>query len=120
MTEPRKQGSVWPGMPFMRGPQGADRLRQWLSQSNVIHAATLSRRERVLAHPWACKRLCEIFGYKRPQQWTGFVPPARGPDGELNTSPYRRALMELLHDVEEADKAIADLEVATAAAETED
>lgn len=95
--------SVWPEMLFMRGPKGAERLRVWLPEARRIRAAALARRDRVLAHDWARRRLCHIFSYARPEQWNGYVPPARDEHGQLNKSPYRRALIELLADVEAAD-----------------
>lgn len=40
-------------------------------------AANQARRERVLRHPDLARRLTEPpLGYKFPEQWNGFVPPA--------------------------------------------
>lgn len=53
-------------------------------------------RAAVLAHPDLSKRLCLLFGYKRPEVWNGFVPPRIGDDGRYNGSPYRAALIEIV------------------------
>lgn len=102
--EPGKASSVWPLMPFMRGQKAATRLRDLMPQLAAAHARAAARRERVLRHEWARKRLCSICGYKRAEQWNGHVPPARTPDGALNTSPVRRALVELLREVAEYEQ----------------
>lgn len=42
-------------------------------------AESAARRERVLRYPDLAKRLTEPpLGYKRPQDWSGWVPPATG------------------------------------------
>jgi hypothetical protein len=95
-TSPRAS-SVWPEMPFMRGPVGAQRLRELLPVLRDVRAKTAARRARVLAHEWACRRLCLILNLKDAQQWNGYVPPARDDYGS------RDALIKLLHDVAAAD-----------------
>lgn len=67
----------------------------------------VARRERVLKHHWAAKRLCAVFGYKSATQWNGYVPPRADPLPDTghqvakpNTSEHRTALMQLLKDVQ--------------------
>lgn len=108
MTKPSvKASSVWPEMPFMRGPAGAQRLRQWLPAQQQIRAKTAARRERVLAHEWARKRLSRILGVALVDvvKWNGFVPPATDQTGRPDHNPLRDDLMQLLHDVEAAELA---------------
>lgn len=96
---PAFKGGIWSQMPFMRGPKAAERLTQLTADLAIVSQAAQARRARVLAHPWAAKRLCLIFGYTRPEQWTGYVPPATTAEGDHNDSPLRAALLELLRDV---------------------
>lgn len=102
--EPRRIASVWPEMPVMRGPAGAERLREWLPRARQIREANASRRQRVLAHEWARTRLRHLLDLERAEQWTGFVPPVHDSSGGFNDSPVRRALVELLRDVEQAEQ----------------
>jgi hypothetical protein len=106
-TVPPRASSVWDATPPARGTRG--------QQLREIRAAAKQqadqRRARVLAHPWACERLCKIFGYKDATQWNGYVPPKadplpdRGPQVALpNTAPHRAALVQLLRDVAEFDR----------------
>lgn len=104
-----RASSVWPEMPFMRGPAGAQRLREWLPDYRQRRAATAARRERVLAHDWACKRLCLILGLTDARNWNGYVPELRNTDGAINPYENRRALIELLRDVDTADRNAAEL-----------
>ncbi len=67
-----------------------------------------ARRDRVLRHDWATKRLCVIFGYKQATQWSGYVPPRSDPADDHgpqlsrpNTSPHRAALVQLLRDIKQ-------------------
>lgn len=56
------------------------------------------RRRAVLAHPDLAERLCEDpLGYARPDQWTGFIPPAMW-NQQPNTSPRRKALVEIYEE----------------------
>ena len=96
---PAFKGGIWPQMPFMRGPKAAERMRQLNADLAIVSQAATTRRTRVLAHPWAAKRLCLIFGYSRPEQWSGYVPPATTAEGDHNDSPLRAALLELLREV---------------------
>lgn len=102
--DPRKASNLWPLVPFMRGPKAAQRLRDLAPQLAQAHALSEARRARVLRHEWARKRLCAICGYERAEQWTGYVPPTKNADGVLNTSPVRRALVELLYEIREYEK----------------
>lgn len=103
-TDSPRASSVWPEMPFMRGPTGAQRLREWLPKSREIRAATATRRERVLAHDWARTRLCQILLISDAQRWNGYVPPSRDEHGRPVRSELRRALIELLREVGAADQ----------------
>lgn len=98
-----RASSIWPQMPFMRGPAAAQRLREWLPQYRERRAEIAARRERVLAHEWARKRLCTILGLSDARNWNGYVPEARDADGRLNPYESRRALIELLREVAAAD-----------------
>lgn len=56
------------------------------------------RRRAVLAHADLAERLCEDpLNYARPDQWTGFIPPAMW-NQQPNTSPRRRALVEIYEE----------------------
>lgn len=61
----------------------------------------------VTAYPDLRDRLCQPpIGYKRPEQWTGYIPPAQLAAGEtgyvrLNDSPRRAALMKLVEEAAE-------------------
>lgn len=102
---PARMRSVWPEMPFMRGPDGAARLREWLPQQQEIRRKHAARRDRVLAHDWAASRLRLILGLSDARHWNGYVAPAT--DGRQNDSPIRAALLELLRDVEQAEQGMA-------------
>lgn len=91
---------MWMEMPFMRGPEGARRLGEWARAHVEIRRRCTERRTRVLSHDWAAARLCRIFRYTQAGNWNGYVPPARDEHDRLNTSPQRRELIELLHDIE--------------------
>ncbi|MCG5460823.1 hypothetical protein MED01_004249 [Micromonospora sp. MED01] len=100
-----RASSIWPQMPFMRGPVAAQRLRDWLPQYRERRAEVAARRERVLAHEWARKQLCTILGLSDARNWNGYIPEARNADGVLNPYESRRALIELLREVAAADGA---------------
>ncbi len=59
------------------------------------------RRRRLLAQPDIAKRLTgQPLNYKRPDQWTGYVPGAivtwrKNGTPIMNSSPYRAALLEI-------------------------
>lgn len=98
-----RASSVWPEMPFMRGPVGAQRLRELLPVLRDVRTKTEARRTRVLAHAWACRRVCLILNLKEAKQWNGYIPPARDDRGALTHNPVREALIELLKEVEAAE-----------------
>lgn len=104
-----RASSVWPEMPFMRGPAGAERLRAWLPDYRAKRNKNAARRERVLAHDWACKRLCQILNLTDARQWNGYVPPLKDADGRINPYESRRLLMGLLRDVAAADPQAVDM-----------
>ena len=103
--------SVWRDMPFTRHPKAKERLTELSAALTKASDDAKARRERVLKHEWAQKRLCQIFGYTKAEQWRGYIPPRLDPetDGEqsfrpLNQSPYRRDLIRLLHEVAEFER----------------
>ncbi|MFE9955860.1 hypothetical protein [Micromonospora sp. NPDC005299] len=100
-----RASSIWPQMPFMRGPAAAQRLREWLPQYRQQRNEIANRRERVLAYDWACKRLCQILSLSHARNWNGYVPPYKDADGRVNTYETRRELIELLREVAAADRA---------------
>ena len=60
MGNPRRISSVWTELPFMRGPQAAERLREWRQVHAEVKRQCAERRARVLAHDWAHKELCRV------------------------------------------------------------
>lgn len=98
-----RASSVWPEMPFMRGPVGAQRLRELLPVLRDVSIKTQARRDRVLAHQWACRRLCLILNLQDARQWNGYIPPALDDRGSASRNPIREALIELLKEVEAAE-----------------
>lgn len=105
---PPTASSVWVEMPFMRGPVGAQRLREWLPVVRDNRAQTATRRQRVLAHEWAGKRLCLILSLKEARHWSGYIPPAKDEHGRIRANPVRQDLIALLRDVEKADNLAAE------------
>lgn len=76
-----------------------------LMQQLAIHASkrgveidvttNAERRRAVLAHADLAERLCEEpLSFARPDQWTGYIPPAMW-QGTPNTSPRRKALVAI-------------------------
>lgn len=107
MSGPTRASSSWGSTPPAKGSRRFDLQR---IQREARETAQ-QRRERVLKHEWAAKRLCKIFGYASATQWNGYVPPKadplpdKGPQvAKPNTSPFRAALMQLLRDVEHFDQ----------------
>lgn len=105
-TAPPQASSIWGVLPGVTSP----RKRQLAALQAEARQQAAQRRERVLKHEWACARLCRIFGYKAAQQWNGYLPPARDPAEDrgaqlsrANTSPQRKALVQLFHDVAHFD-----------------
>jgi hypothetical protein len=76
--------------------------RAWRIAAKAAREQSNEQRKLVLRYPDIAARLCEApLGYKRPEQWTGYIPPARDAESEmgavpLNTSRYRTALMDIL------------------------
>lgn len=53
-------------------------------------------RDRILSHPDLAERLTQPpLDYPRPEMWNGFIPPTTCDTGALNTSPRRKALLDL-------------------------
>ncbi|WP_030437378.1 hypothetical protein [Actinoplanes subtropicus] len=106
-TVPPRASSLWAVMPAATAARKAELARlQADARKQAQH-----RRERVLKHEWAKQRLRKIFGYKAAEQWNGYMPPARDParnggdqSSPPNTSEHRKALMQLLRDVDEFDR----------------
>lgn len=105
-TIPPRASSLWDATPFARGARKLD-LQQ---RQRDARQQAQQRRERVLKHEWASKRLCTLFGYKSATQWNGYVPPAADPAenggaqlARRNTAPHRAALVQLLRDVAHFD-----------------
>lgn len=73
----------------------------------AAHAQLAEQRRLILAYPDLAAGLCrEPIGFKRPEQWTGYIPPTfdrERPDGTVpqNDSPVRAALMALLEQAAE-------------------
>lgn len=64
-------------------------------------AVNAHRRGLVLAHPDLAAKLAEQpLCFNRPDQWTGFVPPAIWCTGAINTSPVRVALLAVAAEAE--------------------
>jgi hypothetical protein len=98
-----RASSVWVEMPFMRGPVGAQRLRELLPVLRDVREKTQLRRARVLSHEWACRRVCLILNLPDARQWNGYIPPARDDHGRRPSNPIREALIELCKEVEAAE-----------------
>ena len=59
------------------------------------------RRAAVLAHPDLAAKLTEQpLNFARPDQWTGFIPPATTADHAINPSPVRAALVAIVAEAE--------------------
>ena len=71
------------------------------------HAQLVEQRRLILAYPDLAAQLCAPpLCFKRPEQWTGYIPPTfdrERPDGTVpqNDSPIRAALMALLEQAAE-------------------
>jgi len=66
--------------------------------------ACQERRNRVLSHPGIAARLTwPPLDYTQAENWNGYVPPLRDPDGQLNRSVNRQALMDILAAVVDAE-----------------
>lgn len=112
---------MWSQLEAWKHATTAQRLR-------LVDALSWGRREaqslrrRVLAHPDIAQRLVTELGYQRPEQWFGYVPPrigwyeggtvwANGSNtekvgvGNLNDSPRRRILLDILAAVMEREQA---------------
>lgn len=60
-------------------------------------------RDLVLRHPEIARRLTEPpIGYARPEQWNGYVPPVLWRE-QLNDSPQRMALLDLIAAARQAE-----------------
>lgn len=95
---------MWSQLEAWQHATTAQRLR-------LVDALSWGRREaqslrrRVLAHPDIAQRLVTELGYKRPEQWFGYIPPRVDSVGRLNDSPRRRALLDILAAVMEREQA---------------
>lgn len=103
MQTPAPASSLWRRTVVARGSRG----RELLEIQREAHTAAEKRRDRVLACPWAHRRLCDILDLRAATQWNGFMPPRALPADDRgdqrakpNDSPIRKALLQLLRDVE--------------------
>jgi len=72
--------------------------------------ACQARRTRVLSHPEIAVRLMwPPLDFTQPEIWNGYVPPLRDPDGGLNRSVRRQALMDILAAVIDAEHAASEV-----------
>lgn len=85
------------------------RVRQLFTEAGVdaslgSGSRARERLRRVLAHPDIAERLVTDprLGYKRPEQWTGYVPPLM--PGGSRRQVEREALMEILRAVAERER----------------
>ena len=105
MPKHRQASSVWTEMPFMHGPENADRMHT-LRRILVANRETATeRRERVLRHDWAAQEICAVLGLSRAENWNGYVPPLYDGNGVLNTSAQRRGTVDILRRVKAAEDA---------------
>lgn len=74
-----KASSIWPRMPFMHGPEGAERLRKLLPILSKARLEAAHNREVVLANPAAAKQLCVQLGLSDAKHWGGYVPAPSPP-----------------------------------------
>lgn len=85
--------------------------RLWRTAARDAAKQTAEQRKLILAYPDIAARLCNPpLGYARPDQWTGYIPPAYDRENAigvtpLNDSPRRAALMELLEAAAEREDA---------------
>lgn len=103
---PRQLGrlmTVIAQQPWFRNgtPEQRRRLAQVASEASQ---RARNRFARVKAHPDLADRLCRSLGYARFDQWNGFVPPARDPDGRPNNSPVRAELVAILRAVADREQ----------------
>lgn len=91
-AQPKAIDPALAGLP--EDPRAAEVVRQ--GRRGMKDATAL--RELVFAHPDLKARLTgREIGCPSPDAWNGFIPPAKtaAVSGVLNTSPRRRALVEL-------------------------
>jgi hypothetical protein len=88
-------------------PPKTARGRELQRVRDEAHMQAQSRWARVAKHEWAKKRVCQVLGLARWDQWNGYVPPARDPAEDRgaqlsrpNTAPQRRQVIDLLKDVQ--------------------
>ena len=76
--------------------------REWQSAAKLAREEREEQRRLILRYPDIAARLCAPpLDYKRPDQWTGYIPPRWDAPNEAfvvrpNDSPRRVALLELL------------------------
>lgn len=81
--------------------------RAWHVAREAAREQRIEQRKLVMRYPDIAARLCSApLKYAKPEQWTGYIPPAY--DGEredgttpVNTSPVRVQLMALLEEAAE-------------------
>jgi hypothetical protein len=100
----KRISSVWMSLPFWRTGTVEQRRMVADAIAGAKREATACR-DAVMRHPDIAQRLVTRIGYKRVDQWHGYVPPVRDCNGAINTSPVRRELVSMLHDVAEREAA---------------
>ena len=87
-----------------------DQRRQWAYSLEVARETTTSNRELVMKHPDLAERVRVLYRLGRAENWNGYVPPALRPANENNTvdvnrSPYRAELLEILAEAHRREAA---------------
>ena len=59
------------------------------------------RKTRARTDPYLAEQLIDVLRLASVDQWSGYLPPERDATGRPNSSPIRRALVEML---DEADR----------------
>lgn len=77
------------------------RAEQWRAAGADHRGVAADRRARVLAHPDLAKRLRLLLGLADPRIWSGYLPPSRDHNNQLNTSPIRAALVAICREAYE-------------------
>lgn len=95
---PSRLTSVFLALPFL--PRGTpDQRRKYGMAFRNAHQRAADRKARVAAHPDLAERLRRALRYRTFDQWTGFVPPTRDAEGNLNPSPVRAELIAILREI---------------------
>lgn len=91
-------------------PTGTSDQRRTVAQAVQEERRRVEHRlARVRAHPDLAQKLCHALGNERLDQWNGYVPSKLmyGDVGQPNRCPRRRAIIEVLQEIDEREKAAA-------------